>query len=64
MVLGFRIRQVDEKNRTGIIVGEAAPLTPEKDGLAPEISSLKYTGGDETEQKRVRAMIRARVIIK
>ena len=56
-----QIRQVDEKKRTGITVGEAAPLTPKKDGLAPEISSLEYTGGDETEQKRVRAMIRARV---
>ena len=28
--------------------------------VTPEISSLEYTGGDETEQKRVRAMIRAR----
>ena len=66
MVLGFRKttgNKLDKlmKKRTGITVGEAAPLTPKKDGLAPEISSLEYTGGDETEQKRVRAMIRARV---
>ena len=42
-------------------MGQAAPLTPKKNGVTPEISSLEYTGGDETEQKRVRAMIRARV---
>ena len=56
-----QIRQVDERNRTGITVGEAAPLTPQKNSVTPEISSLEYTGGDESEQRRVRAMIRARV---
>ena len=61
-----QIKQVDlqrnnNKNSGGITVGEPAPLTPTKEYDAPEISSLEYTGGDENEQKRVRAMIKARV---
>jgi hypothetical protein len=59
-----QINKVDHQNKTGgrgIDIGEAAPLTPTKEVFAPEIASLEYTGGDADEQKRIRAMIKARV---